>query len=97
MPGELEEYVRRFDEANTAALALNVALSALTTIAAQVQQTPKLLGGSDALARWPTQEELRKLYQDRLMKVAPLQAAYHQLPHDMKRFAPLPDSVGIKR
>lgn len=95
MPGEFENYVKLFNEADSAARALNVATGDLGKIVTMINQSPHILSNpAGSGGRWPSQEELRQLYADFRQKSAPLQAAWNQLPADVKGYAPAPSTVG---
>ena len=93
MPGPLEDYIAKFQEADAAARKLKVALHDLSMKVNQAVQAPQTLS-QPASGKWPTQEELRTLYNDQQIKVAPLTAEYNRLPEEFRKYAPQPQTVG---
>jgi hypothetical protein len=94
VPGEFDEYIKLFNEADASARALNVAVHDLNQIVEILRQSIQVLGTPSSLGRWPTEGELRQLFQAAQQKAAPLQIAYGRLPADVKKYAPAPNAVG---
>ena len=93
MPGDLEEYLKLYNEADRVARQLHLALSDLSVKLAQVRQLPRLLLQAES-GKWPTQEELRALCQTMDTKAAPLQAQYNALSEEQRNSAPHPLTIG---
>ena len=93
MPGDLEEYLKLYDEADRVARQLHLALSDLSVKLAQVRQLPRLLLQPES-GKWPTQEELRALCQTMDTKAAPLQAKYNALSEEQWKIVPHPLTIG---
>ncbi len=93
MPGDLEEYLKLYDEADRVARKLHLALGDLSAKLAQVRQLPRLLLQPES-GKWPTQEELRTLCQTMDTKAAPLQAKYNALSDEQRKTAPHPLTIG---
>lgn len=89
MPDEFDEYVKHFDEAKALWLRLYGAIGALAAGVTRVSQSPAALV-QPANQPWPTQQELRELYQAAEQKSAPLVAEFNRLPQAVQQYAPKP-------
>ena len=89
MPGEFDDYVRHFDEAKAVWLRLYAAIGQLMSVATRVNEAPSVLV-QPAGQPWPTQQELRELYQAAEQRSSPLLAEYNRLPQDVQKYAPKP-------
>lgn len=64
MAGEFEAYIAAFNEADGALRSLHLAIGELRTVVTMLEQSPQALTVPGALQKWPTQDQLRSLYND---------------------------------